>query len=247
MTTPYPLPREFRVTDVLHGDGRPTYGPFSFMIWDVADIVASVSRANAAFADETIVVAKVTSDAFAYFTVTFSPALQAGDRAIVRSQRLHERSASVTRGGSISTVGLEAELSKQATVLQELRRDIGATDEALSDSVDDLQAQIDADAPLRAQAIQAAQEQADRALDERVKAEAAAASAAGSSGDASTALGETEAVRDGASTLVGEAQAILIAAQAGFTGYPEGTLLDEGYEGPYDGPTYFDIDEGYES
>ncbi len=54
------------------------------------------------------------------------------------------------------------------------------------------------------------------------------------------------AARDDTLASEGRAQDLVDAAQAAFTGFPNGTVFDEGYEGPYDGPTYFNTDEGYE-
>lgn len=123
MTNPFPLPRQTRETEVIVGDGRATYGPFAFRIWDAADATAVVSRQNGEFLPAAILAAKTTAERFAFFTVTFTPPLVLGDRAIVRSTRLHERLGDVTRGGSITGAELERELSTQGTILQELRRD----------------------------------------------------------------------------------------------------------------------------
>ncbi|WP_024349629.1 hypothetical protein [Aurantimonas coralicida] len=124
MTNPYPLPRETRETSTIVGDGRSNYGPLNFPIWDVLDVVAFVSRADGDFTFEAVTAEKVSGQPFDYFTVTFAPALENGDLAYVQAKRVHERSTDVIRGGALSGAGLEAELSKQATVLQELRRDI---------------------------------------------------------------------------------------------------------------------------
>lgn len=124
MTNPYPLPREIRETDIIVGDGRATYGPFAFKIWDTVDVTVWVSRQNGDWAIESVTVVKVAAQPFDDFNATFAIALAAGDRAIVQSKRLHERLTSVTSGGAISSAALEAELSRQGTVIQELRRDI---------------------------------------------------------------------------------------------------------------------------
>ncbi|NDV87035.1 hypothetical protein GTW51_10010 [Aurantimonas aggregata] len=132
MTNPYPLPRSFRASPPIAGDGNATYGPFAFKIWDPADIIAEVDRGTGNFALEPVTVAKLAGLLFDDFTVRFSPALTFGQRAVVISRRLHERSTDVTRGGSVSTNGLEGELSRQGTVLQELRRDSNQLDVDLS-------------------------------------------------------------------------------------------------------------------
>ncbi|KTR08561.1 hypothetical protein NS365_01095 [Aureimonas ureilytica] len=123
MANPYPLPRETRSSDILQGDGRTVYGPFGFRIWDAADIVVLTARDGAELAPEAAYVSKDTAAPFAFFHVGFTNALDVGDRFQVVSRRLHERSSDVMRGGAISGEALERELSKQATVLQELRRD----------------------------------------------------------------------------------------------------------------------------
>lgn len=127
MTNPYPLPRETRESDSIDGDGSATYGPFGFRIWDTEDVVALVSRDGATAAEEAVTVTKTAGDIFDTFTVTFSPALAATDSAVVLSRRLHERSTDVVAGGSVNGNALEGELSRQGTVLQELRRDSDRT------------------------------------------------------------------------------------------------------------------------
>lgn len=181
MTNPYPLPRETRQTPIIVGDGRATYGPFAFKIWDTADVAARVDRGSGDLLPEAVTATKVANQIFDSFTVTFAPALTVGQRAIVQSRRLHERTTDVTRGGSISTSGLEGELSRQGTVLQELRRDadgnaaaiiiegeeraaaIVAEAEARVAGDAALQAQLDADEAARAEILIAATAEADRA------------------------------------------------------------------------------------
>ncbi|KTQ97768.1 hypothetical protein NS226_03765 [Aureimonas ureilytica] len=125
MSNPYPLSRQKRQTDAFRGDGRATYGPFAFRIWDAVDVVATVKRSGASeFKAETVTAQKTGGEPFDTFTVSFSPALGVGDVAVVKSQRLQERLSDVTRGGTISGAALERELSVIGTVLQELRRDV---------------------------------------------------------------------------------------------------------------------------
>lgn len=129
MTNPYPLPRQTRETGTIEGDGRATYGPFDFRVWDAADVVARVLRlGEVGYALEPIFAEKVGGQPFDHFTVRFATPLEAGDVAIVQSRRLQERSTDVTRGGAISGVALEREFSVIGTVLQELRRDINNFD-----------------------------------------------------------------------------------------------------------------------
>ncbi|RIY03268.1 hypothetical protein D3218_00385 [Aureimonas flava] len=124
MTNPYPLPRETRESAPFAGDGRATYGPFDFRIWDVDDVVAEVSRGYAEYTLEAVRATKVANQPFDDFSVTFDPPLGGEDVAIVSSRRLQERLGDVTRGQSISSAALERELSIVGTVLQELRRDL---------------------------------------------------------------------------------------------------------------------------
>ena len=87
MTAPYPLPRSTRETDVIAGDTRATYGPFSFSIWSPIDVVALVDRGEG-WTQEAVVVTKTTGEPFSPFTVTFSPELKTGENAVIRSARL---------------------------------------------------------------------------------------------------------------------------------------------------------------
>lgn len=127
MTNPYPLPRFIRQTDVLVGDGGDTYGPFDdFKIWDVLD-VAVFARADgeAGFSPVAATVAKLdAAEAYDFFTVQFSDAVPATTQFVVGSFRTHERADGVIAGTRVSPTALEKELSKQGTVLQELRRDV---------------------------------------------------------------------------------------------------------------------------
>lgn len=125
--TPFPLPRELRQTGVLSGDGTSaTYGPFAFKCFDTADILVLTRPAGQSeFAVVSATVAKVSNLPQDFFTVTFPAALPASTAFVVASQRLHERTVGITRGQQLDPAALEKELSKQGTVLQELRRDFG--------------------------------------------------------------------------------------------------------------------------
>lgn len=126
MTATFPLPRETRETAILTGDGASTqFGPFAFKIFDTADVQVWVKTAAAAqFVKTAVTVAKTTADPLSHFTVTFAAAPAADTDFIVVSRRTHERSTDATRDGSIDSRELEKELSKQGSVLQELRRDL---------------------------------------------------------------------------------------------------------------------------
>lgn len=123
--TPYPYPKETRETAVLSGTGAATYGPFGFRIFDTADVRVFVRPAGADYFEAAAVtVTKTVDAAFDTFSITFPAAAPSTTQFIVRAERVHERQIAVTKGGSLSTDQLEKELSKQGTVVEELRRDI---------------------------------------------------------------------------------------------------------------------------
>jgi hypothetical protein len=125
MVQPYPLPRTTRETAILNGNGGATYGPFQFKIFDTLDVKAFIKPQGAEFfSPATITVAKTSTDVFADFTVTFSAAIPATTQLLVKAERLHERQIAITKAGALSAVELEKELSKQGSVLNELRRDV---------------------------------------------------------------------------------------------------------------------------
>lgn len=124
-TTPYPLPRETRETEVRVGDGGKTYGPFGFRIFDIADVRALVKPEGAdAWTPAEATAAKVGGHALDHFTVTFAENLPATTRYVVQAARVHERETAVTKGGVLRADELEKELSKQGSVLEEMRRDV---------------------------------------------------------------------------------------------------------------------------
>lgn len=124
-TTPYPIPRDTRETAELNGNGGKTYGPFDFKIFDIEDVRAYVKAQGAEqWSEASVTVAKQTGAEFDHFTVTFDSALPATTRFRVASKRLHSREIAVTKGGSINATELEKELSKQGSILEELRRDV---------------------------------------------------------------------------------------------------------------------------
>ncbi|WP_295805947.1 hypothetical protein [uncultured Nitratireductor sp.] len=123
--TPFPYPKETRETDILVGTGVADYGPFDFRIFDTADVeVLTKPAGQALFAEAAVTVSKVSDDPFDHFTVRFAENITSETQFIVRAVRVHERQVAVTKGGAISTEQLEKELSKQGTVLEELRRDV---------------------------------------------------------------------------------------------------------------------------
>lgn len=126
-TTPYPLPRGTRETAILLGDGATrTFGPFDGLkIFDIEDVLVwTKPQASRVFRLAGATVAKTSADAYAFFTVTFPSAPAADTKFLVQAARVTERSVAVTRAGAIDGMELEKELSKQATSLLELRRDV---------------------------------------------------------------------------------------------------------------------------
>ncbi len=129
--TPYPLPRNTRETAILTGDGVSlTFGPFTLggqalKIFGEDDVEVWTKPAGAAFfALAAVTITKSVGFDFDTFTVTFAAALAVSTQFVVSVKRLHEREVAVTKGGVIDTNALEQELSKQGTVIEELRRDV---------------------------------------------------------------------------------------------------------------------------
>lgn len=126
MSNPFPIPRSIRQTDVLVGNGGKIYGPFEFQVFDIEDVVvwSRASTADAFAKDDTVTIAKVSGQPFDYFTIEFATSVPATTDFVVSSERVVERSAGVEMGTMLDLTALQKELSKQATVLQELRRDL---------------------------------------------------------------------------------------------------------------------------
>ncbi|CDZ67626.1 Hypothetical protein NGAL_HAMBI2605_59070 [Neorhizobium galegae bv. orientalis] len=129
MTNPYPIPRQVRQTEILVGNGGAVYGPFDGLkIFDLEDVkVYSRADEDARFAETAVTVEKVDGLPFDYFTIEFGANLPVTSEYVVVSQRVAERSAGVNKGTLLDMTALEKELSKVATVQQELRRDFGRT------------------------------------------------------------------------------------------------------------------------
>lgn len=126
-TTPYPVPRSTRQTDILVGNGGKVYGPFDgLQIFDNEDVVVySRATTDVPFSPVPVTVAKVSGLSFDFFTIEFSEDIPATTEFIVSSERIPERSAGVKKGTMLDSTALEKELSKIATTEQELRRDVG--------------------------------------------------------------------------------------------------------------------------
>ncbi|MBB3385981.1 MULTISPECIES: hypothetical protein [unclassified Rhizobium] len=128
MTEPFPIPRQLRQTDVFVGNGGATYSGFNFKIFDIDDVEVWTKTAyETAFSKQAVAVIKLNNQPLDDFSVTFSVGQPATTAIVVRSARLAERTAGVDNGTKIGMYALEKELSKQATVQQEVRRDLGRT------------------------------------------------------------------------------------------------------------------------
>ena len=121
---PYPLPRATRETEILAGDGGTIYGPFGFKVFDLEDLRVFVKHEGGPWQAAAFTAEKVAGAELDDFTVTFAAPLPATSRYLVQAARLHERQVAVTKGGAIGGRALEKELSKQGSVIDELRRDI---------------------------------------------------------------------------------------------------------------------------
>lgn len=146
MAQPYPISRETREEAIFFGDGGAVYGPFALKIFDVDDVEVWTKATDGTWTIATPTVAKVDpAQAFDEFTITFAVNIPLTTKIKVLSARTHERSAGVTSGTKLSADALEKELTKQGTILQELRRDIsrsvqsefGAAGYKLSDDLTD--------------------------------------------------------------------------------------------------------------
>lgn len=136
MSNPYPIPRSIRETEWLVGDGRTVYGPFDFKIFDVEDVRVNLRRLSTG---EPLVanftVHKQSDVPLADFTIEFTSSIGSDLEYQVQGHRLHERTSDLFRGGSIRSNEVEKEVSKQAVVLQEVRRDVDEGKSQLDDIV----------------------------------------------------------------------------------------------------------------
>jgi hypothetical protein len=126
MSTAYPIPRETRQITIVLAAGQ-TVVPFPFRIFDPADLAVAVKAPGArAFtaADFTVEVGALPAAG----RITLTQPYPTGSTCRVASRRVHERATDVTLAGVIRAAALEAELDCDATVLQELRRDIDAVE-----------------------------------------------------------------------------------------------------------------------
>ncbi len=126
MAQPYPISRESREEAIFFGDGGAVYGPFALKIFDIDDVEVWTKADGGTWTIAAPTVAKVDpAIALDEFTITFAAVVPVTTKIKVLSARVHERSAGITAGTKLSPDALEKELTKQGTILQELRRDIG--------------------------------------------------------------------------------------------------------------------------
>lgn len=124
--TPYPLPRETRETAILVGNGTPgPYGPTAFKVFDIADVEVWTRAQDAEhWLKSNVTVTKTAAAELDTVSVTFPAAVPATTEFLISSRRLHSREIAVFKGGVLNVAELEKELSKQGSVLEEIRRDL---------------------------------------------------------------------------------------------------------------------------
>lgn len=123
MSTGYPIERDDRVRTFTVGAGESSWGPFSFKVWDAADVVLQARASlDAPWVTQAGVSVSLSGAAPASFSVSKS-GLATGTLCRVLGRRTPERKTNATRGGAIVSTTLEAELDRTVTTLQELRRD----------------------------------------------------------------------------------------------------------------------------
>ena len=128
MSVAFQLPRSVRqiTYDVL--PGQTDFGPAPWLAFDPVDIAVQVRDGPAErWRTVTAGVTVALSAAIGYPTARFSVS-PAAAQVRLTARRIHPRITDVTRGGAVLTPMLERELDTQATVLQELRRDVDQHD-----------------------------------------------------------------------------------------------------------------------
>ncbi|MQB43392.1 hypothetical protein [Rhizobium sp. ICMP 5592] len=264
MALPYPIPEQLRITDIFTGNGASVYGPFTFKIFDVDDVEVWTLPAGAlGFAQATVSVIKLSDEPFDYFTVEFLSGQPETTKIVVVSMRLDSRSAGVISGTKIDPTALEKELSKIATIEQELRRDInrsvksdfGAPPFVIDSLVVDgsylkvsgnrLVSGLDLDAVVSE--LHATDSELATALQSETIARTAADTVINARIDVivGTVEGYTsraEAAAEEAEGAANAAHQLVIEATAGFSGFLDGQGYDFGYI--TDATTYFDQNWG---
>lgn len=122
-----PITRDDRQSDVITATADQTvFAVSDFKIWDTADVTVMRRLSGADWAEMTagFAIAKNSAATFDHFTVTLDAGAAAGTKFRFIGARTHERLQDVTAGGAISSAALERELDRQATIAQEIRRDL---------------------------------------------------------------------------------------------------------------------------
>lgn len=229
--TPYPLPRQLRISQILLGDGRSNYGPFDFQIFDSDDV--SVFTRLATGGDWTLVpvgVLKVSGHPFDHFTIEFPAVISSLVQYVVVGERLYERSAGVRKGTQINPDAVEREFSKIAATLQELRRDanravvreFGAQGVVLESGIaDGSTLYLDGNRLRGGPPAGAIGDYVDQAA-------AYAAAAQTSEQHAQSYAQQSAGSAAQSQASAAQAQILVDAAQAGYTGFSPGTFYDLG-------------------
>lgn len=135
MSSNLPIVRDNRVRDRLAAVGQTLF-TFDAPLFDAADLKVFVKTpASEYFVQRTsgFDVALLAGNSGASVVFSLPPLAEGGASPVtVRLQgaRVHTRLLDVTRGGIVRSQSLEAELDRQTLVLQELRRDVDATEGA---------------------------------------------------------------------------------------------------------------------
>lgn len=124
MSVTFSLPRSTRQTDFVATANQTVFGPTSgYLIFDVTDVLVQTKlNASSPWITATPTVTLSATPGFA--TATFATGLTAGTLVRIQVRRVHPRTTDVTRAGALVSALIERELDLQASVLQELRRDI---------------------------------------------------------------------------------------------------------------------------
>ncbi|MGO4836088.1 hypothetical protein AB4144_27980, partial [Rhizobiaceae sp. 2RAB30] len=95
-------------------------------MFDIADVGVWLQPAgeNHYTEAEGVTVAKTADQPFDTVSVTFPAPVPASTKFVIQAARVQERSVASTQAGIVAAMELERELSKQSTVLSEVRRDI---------------------------------------------------------------------------------------------------------------------------
>lgn len=229
--TPYPLPRQLRLSQILIGDGSASYGPFGFRIFDVDDVAVFTRPATGGdWEPVTVGISKVSNLPFDNFTITFPAALPSLTQYIVVGDRLYERSAGVRKGTQISPDALEREFSKIGVTLQELRRDVdrsvvrafGAAGVMLAANIPDGSLLFLEGDEIKAGPLAGV-------IGEYVEQVAELVAQAEAAEDAAQLYAQQSAASAAqSSNAIAQAQNLVDAAQAGYTGFQPGTFYDLG-------------------